>query len=268
MPKKKKTDDNAAAITGMFGDPEPTPDKATPSVEDQIKALTESVATLTTANEGLVADHKKAQDLTMTLLATPAVAPAEVAPAPTTFQAAELPDPVEDPKGYFAAVNKQISDGVADQMATFRADEDAQADAELKLTNQIDGLWTRFSDAHPDLAKYRGLVNVAAQEVAESATAKGLDGEKFMFGAGSAQFLDEVAEKVNATIKSIKDGDEGGADPKKEPDNQPAPALGVLPGLPVASSGGDGDAIDKDPGAGAGGLVADIKKGQEISGFF
>ena len=144
----------------------------------------------------------------------------------------------------------------------------AQADAELRLTNQIDGLWSRFSDAHPDLAKYKGLVNVAAQEVAESATAKGLDGEKFMFGAGSAQFLDEVAEKVNATIKSIKDGDEAGADPKKDPDNQPAPALGVLPGLPVASSGGGDDGVDKEPGSCGGGRVADTKKGQEVAGFF
>ena len=270
MAKKKKTEETAAS-TGMFGDPEPTPNKDTPSVEDQIKALTESVATLTTANADLVADHKKAQDLTMTLLATPAVAPAEVTPVPTTFQAADLPDPVEDPKGYFAAVNKQISDGVADQMAAFRDEEDQKANATNTRATQVDGLWGRFSKAHPDLAKYKPLVNVAAQEVVETAKAKGIDGEQFMFGAGSDRFLDEVAESVTATLKSIRDEgkeDKKGGEDMENEGGQPNPALGMLPGLPVASGAGGGDGMDKEPAGGEGGLVADIKKGQQVSGFF
>ena len=273
MPKKKKSDP-IADTTSMFGDPEPEK-KAddTVSVEDQIKALTTSVEGLTKANETLVADNKTAQDLTMTLLATPATAAEVVVPvAQAPFPAADqLPDPVEDPKGYFAAVNKHITDGVATQMAQFRDEEDQKNTATSTRATQVSDLWDRFSKGHEDLAKYKPLVNVAAQEVVEKARAKGIDGEQFMFGAGSDRFLDEVAESVTATLKSIRDegkeDDKGGENMENE-GGQPNPALGMLPGLPVASGAGGGDGMDKEPAGGDGGLVADIKKGQQTSVFF
>ena len=273
MPKKKKSDPIADA-TNMFGDPEPKEKEDTVSVEDQIKALTTSVEGLTKANEALVADNKKAQDLTMTLLATPTPTPEVVVSGvvQSAFPTADqLPDPVEDPKGYFAAVNKHIADGVATQMAQFRDEEDQKNTATSTRATQVSDLWDRFSKGHEDLAKYKPLVNVAAQEVVEKARAKGIDGEQFMFGAGSDRFLDEVAESVTATLKSIRDegkDDKKGGENMENEGGQPNPALGMLPGLPVASGAGGGDGMDKEPAGGEGGLVADIKKGQQTSGFY
>lgn len=272
MPKKKKTDETAE-ITGMFGEPKPAPEKEPTSVEDQIKALTDSVADLTKANEGLLADHKKQQDLTMTLLAAPAPAtPAVITAVPNTgLPTADLPDPVEDPKGHAIALNKLIADGVASQMTQFRADADKRTADDTTRTNQVNSLWERFSESHPELAEHRSLVSVAAQEVVDTARAKGIDGERFMFGAGSERFLEEVAENVTASIEAIRGEGEGGKDPKKAPKkggDQPDPALGVLPGLPVSSSGGGGDGKDGDPGDGPGGLVSDIREGQRKDGFF
>ena len=272
MPKKKKSDP-IADTTSMFGDPEPKKKDDAVSVEDQIKALPTSVEGLTKANEALVADNKKAQDLTMTLLATPTPTPEVVAPVvQSAFPTADqLPDPVEDPKGYFAAVNKHIAEGVASQMAQFRDEEDQKSAAVSTRATQVSDLWDRFAKGHEDLAKYKPLVNVAAQEVVEKARAKGIDGEQFMFGAGSDRFLDEVAESVTTTLKSIRDEgkeDKKGGEDMENEGGRPEPALGVLPGLPVSSGAGGEAAIDKEPGAGAGGLVADIKAGQEKSGFF
>lgn len=270
MPKKKKEAGTPDGMTGLFTDADPEKDKEPLSVEDQIKALTTSVETLTEANKGLVADRKKDHDLTMSLLSTPASGPpAVIAAAPDTGVSAAdlsaLPDPVEDPKGYSNALNKLIADSVSTQIASFQDETDEKANADNTRALQVNSLWGRFQKANPELAKHEALVKVAAQGVVEDAIAKGIDGEKFMFGAGSGRFLEEVAESVTATIAAIR-GD--GKDEKKDDEEkQPDPALGVLPGMPVASGGGDPEA-EKEAGDGKGGLLAEMKAGQEASGFF
>lgn len=111
-----------------------------------------------------------------------------IAPQPPSFD--DLPDPLDDPKGYAAAVRDRTRQTIEAE----RRAEQQRREAEAAASARYEGLWNDFSTTHADHAADPELVEFAAQKAAKKAIAKGVDVQRYMFSARDQFFKDVVAE--------------------------------------------------------------------------
>lgn len=107
---------------------------------------------------------------------------------PNTIQ---LPDPALDPDGYANAVQRRAELAVENRNRRDAAQRKFESDIDTKVAD----LWTDFGDAYPDIAADRERVDFVATKVVKAATKKGLDINRFMFGAGRSRFMKDVAKE-------------------------------------------------------------------------
>lgn len=105
---------------------------------------------------------------------------------PNTIQ---LPDPALDPDGYANAVQRRAELAVDNK----RNRETRQRKFEEDIDTKVSDLWADFGVEYPDIADKRDRVDFVATKIVKKATAKGLDINRYMFGAGRTRFMQDVA---------------------------------------------------------------------------
>lgn len=187
-----------------------------------------------------------------------------------------MPDPTEDPEAYNKELNRRIAKAIRDGVQSHsQAEAQARAEEERRST-QTSALWDQFTESHPDIAKNRDQVEFAAMRVLNRIKARGLDPDRYMFGA-TGQFFNEIVEEHNKVFpqQKAKDDGEGEGEGEPEPKNKPKSKEdddedeGRSAGIFGGQEGGH------KPSAGAskgddkpGDLVADLHTIQRASGFY
>jgi hypothetical protein len=139
----------------------------------------------------------------------------------------------------------------------------------------VEGLWGEFAEKYPDLAEHRDMVELAAVTVSQKARARGLDAQKYMFGA-SEQYISDVAAEVERrfgkALKVLKEEEEDdGTDTGGTQGGTMAEAIaaartgGISGGAPV-SGGGAGSKGGREPSEGDD-LISDLHKIQRNMGI-
>ena len=250
MPKKPEKDDMNISTPDIGIDPEPKAGEDKPlSAEEQIANLTKMVGDLTAMQAEQSETVGRYQTLVSQTLGGQAAPAAVAQPAPDPV---EFPDPVEDSKGFQAALVKTIADTVASATAASAAMSNA-ANADQTQATQ---LWDGFKEAYPELAKFPVLVEAAGRKKLQQFEAAGLDRNKAL-SADTPGFLKDVAATVTADLEAIRGP--GGEGEPKEPANR---TEGV--------EGGSGNPLEPtDPAddKAAGSFVSEIQDKQRAAGF-
>ena len=122
-------------------------------------------------------------------------------PTAPEFSVDDLPDPVEDRKGFNAALADKVKNFV-----TQTNEQTAAAVLAQSSNNQgINDLQNRFMTQHPDLAKKSALFTAVVTEETNKIRNKGLDVRQFVF-ADPEKFLNTVAESMKEQL-GIEDDD-------------------------------------------------------------
>lgn len=162
-----------------------------------------------------------------------------------------LPDMTIDPEGYHKAVTKRISDNLRASLAQEREQERAQQSEQQALGAKVEALWSDFEEKYPDLAEHKDMVELAATSVAQKAAVKGLDVQRYMFGA-SEQYLADVAGEMKKRFgKALEamgkddpagDGEDGKGGDEEVPAHikEANRAMGLHGGIPTTGSGPKG----------------------------
>jgi hypothetical protein len=177
-------------------------------------------------------------------------------PAELDLDKLNLPDPIEDPKGYAKAVHAAT---LADAAARIKYEKDVimwqnrQASA---AQTKSDALLNDFSAKYGAYSKNPKQVEVAAARVLSAAKARGEDINDYMYGHSDQFYSDVVAE-----IDDLFGKPTGAAD---EDDDDRADAL------PSGQIGGqDGPSGErKAPPSRYGALGSDLRDWQEKTGFY
>lgn len=217
----------------------------TPSVEDlleQIKALNERV--------------DKADRTNLALMTAPPQVPQSVVQpqGPKGLDFKGLPDPSMDPEGFTKASQERVQAYVSELIKNSQ-EIDAQRGSQKE---QVDALWNRFSSEYADYAADREKVEFAASKVAHTARTRGMDINKYMFGAGQEIFLKDVKETMDRVFgapKSKEQDDDEGVDDNSR-------ALSIFGGQ---ESGGR---MGSKPPEEAGDMLKDIQEIQRKTGLY
>lgn len=108
-----------------------------------------------------------------------------------------LPDPVLEPEAYSTQLANRIT--TADENR--RRISEWEQEQQRKANGRTEALWNDFSTAYPEHAKKRKAVEFIAAEVANEAAARGLNPERYMFGAPK-QFMDDVVKRYDSEFGS------------------------------------------------------------------
>lgn len=111
---------------------------------------------------------------------------------PNTVQ---LPDPVQYPDEYAAAVEKRIE--IRHQNKSRREDFDAKNKNDLQ--SKLGELWADFGEAYPEMVENKDRIDYIAQKLAVDAAKRGLDPQKYMFGTRN-RFMKDVAKLYVSTF--------------------------------------------------------------------
>lgn len=177
-----------------------------------------------------------------------------------------LPDPVIDPEGHEKALSERISKAISDNIAHDRRARDAENRASSTQASRTENLWERFGDKYEDLAEDPDIVELAATKAAKAAEAKGMDLQRYIFGAGDT-FLDDVATRVRGLRSKMgldaddEPGGVGGASDEDEGEEE-VRTQGIFGGV---ESGGKPAPGAKPPG---GTMIDDLQAIQRRTGFF
>ena len=233
--------------------PEPEDDaeflKGFKTQEDAEKGFNELTASQDKLTEELArvrAHEETMQGMIDQLLAGQSPTTATVQAAPT-LDYTKLPDPVEDKDGF--------ARGILEQTQAIVAHQTQEAGVANSQQQQLDSLWGRFQDDHPDLADYSEYVEVAAREEVAKAQARGIDSNQLIFKNPDG-FMRTVADNTRAKVKKLeaKFGEKKESEPNRDT------------GL---AGGSDGASSDEGEGhVKLGSMTGDLKKLQRESGFF
>lgn len=182
-----------------------------------------------------------------------------------------LPDPVTDAQAYHRELSKRIAASIRAQTERDNEERRAMEAAEATRNARTDALWEEFAQGHPELAEQKDLVSVCAAQVVQKAINRGMDPDKYMFGASEQFFADvegEVEKRFGKALKAMKaeKGKKGEED--EQDDGTPAHireanrALGIQGGV---SSGGQPGRGREEP---RGDLVEDLHKVQRKLGLY
>lgn len=171
----------------------------------------------------------------------------------TVIDWSKLPDPVEDKDGFLKGV-VQIVQATAQHTAQTQAGQTARQ-------QQIDKMWTEFTDEHEDLAEFPEVTEAAVRNVLADVRARGLDPDKFMF-SNKKRFYKLVADEGRKRLTVMKE--KLGASDKDD-----AAGDGVDSGRDIGLSDTSRGSSKKPKDDGKiGSLVAELKQVQRTSGFF
>ena len=201
-------------------------------------------------------DNVSLQQSNLALMAAPKQQTASVAVPPPVSIVADLPDPVAEPENYSRMLEDRIIQRIDGAVS---ASENATAER-ARSSKQIEVLWDEFSNAYPDHAKNTKLTEFVATKVAETADAKGLNLDTYMF-TNSQQFFKDIVSEMDVMLpkvepKEVKD------DPKKAEEDELNRTGGIFGGLETGGSPSSGSDIVE------GDLISDLTELQRKSGYF
>lgn len=178
-------------------------------------------------------------------------------PAELDLSKIELPDPIDDPKGYAKAL---IAATTAHADAKIKYEKDVIMWQNRQVaTNQTkaDNLLSGFNAKYADYAKNSRQVEVAAAQILSRAKARGEDINDYMYGHSDQFYADVVAE-----IDDLFGKPKGTASDEDDDDRADA--------LPSGQIGGqDGPSGErKAPPSRYGALGSELRTWQEKTGFY
>lgn len=250
---KKSDEDENKSILEHFGIPNEDDDtvaKEEPKKDVDVDAL---VARL----DRLEQDNISLQQSNIALMSAPKqVYQHAPAPAQQETMLADLPDPVSDPDAYTRALETRINERIDGALA---ANKQATQDA-AKSSSRIDALWTEFAEDHPDYAENSKLTEYCATKVAETADAKGLNLDTYMF-TNSKQFFKDIIGEMDSMLpkQETTEPKENTKDTENEDDNRTG---GIFGGLETGGSTSSGSDVEE------GDLISDLTDLQRQSGYF
>lgn len=219
-----------------------------------LASLQQQVAQLNARNEEL-------QRTTMALMAAPTGAGNTTISGTTAkMDMSNLPDPTLDPEKYAQEVANRASQFItAQQEANMRA-----SSVRNERENRVQTLWNDFENAYGDYAD-PDKVDFIAQRVVKNMQSRGVDPEKYMFGAKETFFRDVVSEYEKVFGKPGGE-DNADTDPSPTDDMDTTPANrtgGIFGGLESghSRSAGSEDTPKSD-------MLSEIQSIQKKSGFY
>lgn len=230
---------------------EPEPEKTQDAGADQAKLL----ADLQKQIGDLQADLDQQRKANLSLMAQPIVtAPVQ---EPTTVDLKDLPDPTLEPEKYAAEVANRTTRyiGQVQQAQTARQQQTQQQNG------RVEALWEDFAEKYPEWAERADQVEYAATKVAQRAAQRGVDVNRYMFGASSTYMQDvhKELEKVFGKIEaSADDVDDDGA-----PDDRTAGFIGGQDSGGRAAKGEDNPAARFQQHS----MFNDVQEWQRKTGF-
>lgn len=258
-PRKKQDDGSINALFSGAADPALDTDLqaeiAKGKAEDPTAPLLAQIAAL----NARVDEMAKANNASMT--AAPQVPQFGKEPV---LDLSGLPDAQFDSDAYTKAHGQRTQDYIKATLAYQRSVDEASRSAQSSQTQKAESLWDEFQAAYPAHSDGNDkLVLFASQQVVDSAKARGLDAEKYMF-SNRGQFMKEVADTMD-NIRGVpfgKDQAQGEGEGQEE-DEAPTRTMGVFgngsPMLPPKAS---------QEKAQAGDMISEIHDLQRKSGFF
>jgi len=184
-----------------------------------------------------------------------------------------LPDPVADFEGYQKALSERISGAIQTGVKTGIERHSSALTAEQEAKQKVDALFTDFSKLNPEYGKNADRVAFAAEKAVREAQARGLDGQKYIFGARDQFFKDVQAHYDSVFGKPTA--------PQEEDEGDEGDDTGALSDRTLEQAATDGRAVavfggspgGKGKGAAQqqeqkGDLLSDLKELQQKSGFF
>lgn len=186
-----------------------------PSVADQIKALTDSVTTLSNEVKAGKTREERLQTLVTSLAAGNRSADQTVVPAqvPQGVDLSKLPDPTKDVEGFKRGLQQQVSEAISTNVAASVTPMRRQQEQEAKLA----ALWQKFTAKHKDLADYQDLAESIATRMVQAAVRSGMNAERFVYGVDDGDtFIDTVAEGLHERLNAIRGGKQGEATEEDE----------------------------------------------------
>lgn len=119
-----------------------------------------------------------------------------------------LPDQYSDPEGYAKALNERIAQSVEQRMSYHQH----RQQRETEDSQRYQQLWTDFTsrDQYKDLADKQEQVEFAARKVAAQMAARGVDVERYMFGARD-QFFEDVHQEYERIFSGGDNKEKGEA---------------------------------------------------------
>jgi hypothetical protein len=162
----------------------------------------------------LTTDLDNQRQTNTALLSQPLV---QVQPQAPQIDMKNLPDPTLEPEAYASEVARRTTAyiGAVEQVRS------AQAQAAGQQNGRVDQLWEDFGEKYPQYADRADQVEYAATKVAQQAQKRGLDVNKYIFGASSVFMADVAKEMEKVFGKSGVEDDED-----DEPDNRTAGLFG------------------------------------------
>lgn len=194
----KRKADAEAAMTGLsfpqIGEDEPV----TVTEKGDDKGQADQLATLQAQISSLVERLDSAERTNLALMATtPKVEPTVTQPQAVKLD--NLPDPGLDPEGYARELMKRTQESVTSLLQS----QQQQQQQQTSQGDRIKNLWNDFNEKYEDYADDPDKVEYAAQKVAKRAKARGLDVERYMFGA-QEKFMADVAKEMEKTFGKPK----------------------------------------------------------------
>jgi hypothetical protein len=174
----------------------------------QLKALQDQIAALKGDLENQSAANRA-------MMAQPLV---QAAPQAPKMDMTNLPDPTLEPEAYASEVARRTTAYIG-QVEQQRA---AAAGAAQSETRRVDALWEDFTEKYPQYADKNDQVEYVATKLAQRAAARGLDVNKYVFGA-SGVFMSDVAKEMEKVFGKADTDTEAEDD---EPDNRTAGLAG------------------------------------------
>lgn len=275
-PRKKKPEPDAPVgtilehmgVTDPKGDEAPgagdAPEVDAAALQKQIADLNKQVDRLTSSQLSLLSSGLGA-----------AVTPAGGTPTQPdlpTVNLDGLPDQLTDPEGYQKGLNDRLTATIQDTVKVVTANEQAKVSRDKSYDTRVEGLWSDFTEAHPELADHTDLVEFAAGAVAKKAQAKGLNVEQYMFTTRD-QFFSDIVSEVDKRFGAViaqgdgeKDDDTpavNGAKPAKKDEGTDTRTAGVFGG-----EMSPGSTLKDNKGEKPGDFIKDLMDVQRASGFF
>jgi len=160
----------------------------------------------------------------------------------------DLPDPLEDPKGYSKAFNARLQKTILDNVSAIREQEAEQNRLQAEQAGKVEAIWADFSDEYAEYAENQDKVSFAAEKALTKLSRKGVANvQKYMEVAREDFFKSVVKEYDNIF------GKPNGAGAEAEEDGDNIRTSGVFGGSQLSAA-----KKKTDDGEDKGGLVEDI----------
>lgn len=199
-------------------------------------------------------------------------------PKPVSYEG--LPDPVVDPVAYARGIEQRIVQNINQQ----RDYEQGQQRSAVTREQKFQAIWDDFSDRYEDIALEPKKLEFAVKSVVDSAKARGIDLDRYMFGARE-RFMSDVAKEFEQTFGREEQEEDTPAPrkrgrPRNEDRTPPRRNLRVVNDRDTDDdgrtggifggneSGGARTQTQSDPNSKSADMIRDLHDMQRKSGFF